>query len=145
MLIKDTTGLFRNELESYQVNIAQLNKLKLQLEEVENKLYEVSAIQYDKELGNSSDQEAMELKKLELIEKKDKLEMLVGIFNVKVLYIDSILSKLTEKDRILIQKHFFEGKSYTELAEEYHYSERNMRYMVDKIINIAFQQRIKVL
>ena len=145
MIIKDTTMLFRNELESYPVNVAQLNKLMLQLEEIESKLYDVSAIQYDKELGATNDQAQMELLKLDLIERKDKLEMLIGIFRVKVLYIDSILDKIPEDDKILLQKHFFEGQSYAKLAEEYHYSERNMRYKVDKVLNFAYQQRIKVL
>ena len=145
MIIKDTTMLFRNELESYPVNVAQLNRLMLKVEERESKVYEVSAIQYDKELGATNDQAQMELLKLDLIERKDKLEMLIGIFRVKVLYIDSILDKIPEDDKILLQKHFFEGQSYAKLAEEYHYSERNMRYKVDKVLNFAYQQRIKVL
>lgn len=141
----DISSLLRYELKSYPKNLSELHRLKQQLEEIENKLYDVSAIQYDKELGNSSDQEQIELLRLDLIEKKDKLELLIGIFTVKVLYIDSILTKMNENDRILIEKHFFKGIPYAELAQEYHYSERNIRYMVDKILNFAYQQRNKVL
>ena len=145
MKIKDITMLLRNDLEAYPVNKAQLTKFKLELEEIENKLMGVSAIRYDKELGATHDQEQMELYKLDLLDRKGVLEMLIGIFKVKVLYIDSILEKIPDEDKKLIQKHFFEGQSYAKLAEEYHYSERNMRYMVDKILNFAYQQRIKVI
>lgn len=132
----------KSDFKAYKYNKELLLKLKLDLIEVDTKLYEVRAIQYDKDSTVHADQAEINELKRKWEDKRDRIMIQMRMCEVKILNVESIIGEMKEEDAQIIKDHFFEGMTYPDLADKYHYSERNMRYIVDKVLYIAFQHKV---
>lgn len=124
---------FKRELRSYEYYSKCVEECDLKLEEVGVQLMGISSPSLTEMSGKPtaySDTHKLELIMLEeeIIKKRNWYIRLQADINEK-------LSKLNEEDRELVEKVYIKNKRYEDLAREYHYSIRNLKYKVNQILS----------
>ncbi|MBO6262059.1 MAG: hypothetical protein J6N95_05575 [Bacilli bacterium] len=121
------------EFEKYRLWIQKRNELSEKLIPISDELYDLKGINYAaNNIHITRDLRALELKKLDLIEKKDLIENQIQDINNHINYLYKLSDKAVGMERTFIVAHYFEYKSHTKIAEEYHYSRRTVGYIIDR-------------
>lgn len=127
--------VLKKELDAYRLYKLKLKDISLDLEEIYTRLYEVSGISYEYKIPTvSHDMAAINEQRRVLEAKKDELESKYNLYHTYVLFIENIFQKADEEDRNILKRHYVDGVTWFELADELHYSERNLRYKVDRFL-----------
>lgn len=127
--------VLKKELDAYRLYKLKLKDISLDLEEIYTRLYEISGISYEYKIPTvSHDMAAINEQRRVLESKKDELEAKYNLYHMHVLFIENIFQKADEEDRNILKRHYVDGVTWFELADELHYSERNLRYKVDRFL-----------
>lgn len=127
--------VLKKELDAYRLFKLKLKDISLDLEEIYTRLYEVSGISYEYKIPTvSHDMAAINEQRRVLEAKKDKLESDLDYYQKKVSAVEAIFQMADEEERNILTRHYVDGVTWFELADELHYSERNLRYKVDRFL-----------
>lgn len=130
---KDKVEQFKRELRSYTYYKESVKEINLKLCEINTKLLGISSITYNPvHLENAG--KPYHDNKLELICDEERLINERSYYERKLTQIDDALNKLNLQDKELLIKLYIEHKKYDELAEEYSYSIRMLKYKVNRLI-----------
>lgn len=139
-LIKNEVEQFIRNLESVRYYNFKLQDVNLRIEEVEVKLYEVGAINYEKDFSATGDPYANQ--KLGLMMVEEKLLKDKNYYTDKINTLRPILNSCSpEVKKGLINKYVLK-KTWEDSAEEAGYSRRALEKKINKelieLIRVAF-------
>lgn len=125
--------LVKKEFEKYNLWIRKREELTIIFNELADELYSIQGINY---VANSikkiRDQKKVELYRLDLIQRKDKIEKKIEEVNGRIDYLWKLTNLTSGADRLFIIEHYMKGRSHTEIAEEYKYSRRSVGYVINR-------------
>lgn len=122
-------------LYSYSANLKRHDELRLELFKLDNRLENIKAVNYNADGSTSFQSEDPRFK---LYEKKERLKMEYRCIFEAVRLVQLFLSKLDAKENELIQDVFIHKKQYLHLTDKYYYSERQLKKVVNRIIDEKF-------
>ena len=135
MTIKEQVEQFKRECKSYKFYCSRLEDVKLALEDNRAKLEGVSSPHFKEVvIENGPTNSDREQRKLELLERKDKLDKEYNHWSGRITHIHEVFSWMPERDSCMAEDLLLKGYSKYKIAEKYGYSWTYIHQKIDDII-----------
>lgn len=128
-----TSREFKASLEDYENFLKREAELKEKIEMLYDDLSGVKGIRYDK-IPSSYNPEAIETRKLELIDLINLKQAELKVLQSKYDYFRMIMSKLDDEDITLLHRLFVKKDGYERVCNEMGYSVGGLWKYVDRLI-----------
>lgn len=115
----------KQDLKEYPALKESLTSLPEQIAELEAQMIGLGAVSFDKTpvQGGVGERES---RLIDAIDKKERLKINLDIAKAKVERIERGLSALSERERFVVEKDFFENWRIEQICTELSYEERNV-------------------
>lgn len=130
---------FKNELRNYRYYQKRLKEIN---EEIENIYYSLSGLA-SKPFGasaGSTNQQAKEERKLEAIDKLNKLKDKANIYAKQIQSLERTLNACSEDIKDVLIKIYCDGHTYSSMAIYTYYSPRGLEKRIDKELMLALKK-----
>jgi len=128
-----TSKEFKASFEDYENYLEVERRLKEKIEMLYDDLSGVKGIRYDK-IPSSYNPEAVETKKLELIDLINLKQAELKVLESKYQYFRMILAKLDDEDIELLRRLIIKKESYEQVGNDMGYSQGGLWKYVDRLI-----------
>lgn len=134
LTLKDRIEQFKRELRSYRYYEKSIEEIDASLEELNVKMVGVSSTPPKDVIAGSMSAKVYHSNILELIESKTHLEEEKKYYTSRIAQIDSKLEKIDQHDAAILKDLYVKRVPYDVIADENHYSLRQMKYYVNNVI-----------
>ena len=139
--IKEQVEQFKRECKSYKFYCNRLEDVKLALEDNRVKLEGVSSPHFKEVIiENGPTNSDREQRKLELLERKDKLDKEYSRWLERIAYINGVFNNMSEKDRSIAEDLLLKQLHISKVAVKHDYACYYVYQKVDTIIARALNK-----
>lgn len=145
-IIDNIVKSFESELREYRYWSTYLIQLKERLKLLNTRMYEISAVRYDKSLSkkNTSNREHMLTR---FIVEKNEIEREIYIIKDKMEHVNDLLDLLSDRNRAFIESALINRmprETNDMIATNLGITESGLRYKVKAILRSCIKERIKI-
>lgn len=138
--MQDRIEAAKNEIRNLRFYQSEIKRIKERIEQIEYDEANVKGVLYSKQPGSTNPLEA-NLRRLDLIEKKEELEEQVYEFCILMNRIYRILNAMEQEERDLVEAVLIEKRKYSEVAKEKNISSTSLlNYYIDRAIEKAIKK-----
>lgn len=128
--------LFKDDLKNIRILLNELDELEERLDTIQYIMNGVSGLDPSKEISSnafptSGNNVIANMKEKEMIIKK------IESYRSRVEFVNEVLSHMSAEDKSMVIDIYVLGKKFIDLAKDNNYSERSMKYYIDKKIKFA--------
>ena len=140
--IKEQVEQFKRECKSYKFYCNRLEDVKLALEDNRVKLEGVSSPHFKEVIiENGPTNSDREQRKLELLERKDKLDKGYNRWSERISHIHEVFSWMSERDGCMAEDLLLNNFSKYKMSKKYNYKENYIYQKVETIIARALKMK----
>ena len=120
-------------LMNYHKLKRELQRYEMRLYIKEHEMYDIKAIQYDKDVhvGGIPRDELIVIQMLN----KDNLQVQIKRLKTEIKYMDQILNNIDEESKELVSDRFIKCMTMAELEIKYQYSKKQLKRKIKKSVN----------
>lgn len=130
----------KNEIKNLRFYEKEIKRIKEQIKGIEYEEENVKGVLYSKQPGSTNPLDA-NLRRLQLIEKKEEKEDELNEFRILVNRIYRWLNRMEEEERKLVEAVLVERKNYASVIKEKNISSKSLlSYYIDRAIEKAIKK-----